>query len=138
MRNAQTMPNTETLGNFIDENKKLIRDYFETRLEIYRLRTIKSVTGIAGHFLWIIVLLFLLSLLIIFLGIVTGFWLSEKMGSYTGGFGLTALLVLVLVLLVVALRKFLFINPLIRVFLKKTNKKGEENVMNDEKQWYEK
>ena len=117
----------ENPGNFFEENKKLVKEYFETRLEIYRLSVIKTGTGLAGHLLWVIVLLFLLSLLTIFLGMVTGFWLSGKTGSYTQGFGLTALIILFLVLVVVVFRKFLFINPLIRVIIKKTNKKNEEN-----------
>ena len=120
------MKETENLGSFFDENKKLVKEYFETRLEIYRLSIIKSLTGIAGHLLWVIVLLFLLSLLTIFLGMVTGFWLSVKTGSYSQGFGLTALIILFLVLLVLAFRKSLFINPLIRIIMKKTIQTSKE------------
>ncbi len=92
-------------------------------MEIYRLRAVLVVSRMAGSILWIIISLVLVSLLIVFGGIVTGFWLSEITGSYTKGFGITAIILLVLILLLAALRKVLFINPIIRAIIKKTGGK---------------
>ncbi len=122
------MAATENLHTFFSENKKLVQDYLETRAEIYRLRFIKIFSQLAGHFIWLVISLVLLALLIIFLGLVTGFWLSEITGSYTKGFGLTVLIILALILLVAALRKILFVNPLIRFIIRKTSgTTGKEN-----------
>jgi hypothetical protein len=111
----------DDLGSFIRENKDLASSYAETKLEIFRLKIIRMVSRLAGQFIWLLVSLFLLSLLFIFLGLVTGFWLSELMGSYTRGFGLTALIMLVVIILVAALRKILFIDPFIRTIIRKTS-----------------
>jgi hypothetical protein len=119
------MPAPENLGSFIRENKSLASDYVETRIEILRLKMIRSLSKLAGQFIWVIISLFLFSLLAIFLGLVTGFWLSEITGSFTKGFGLTALILLVLILLIAALRKYLFINPIIRIIIRKTSEDRE-------------
>jgi hypothetical protein len=88
------MSEFENLGSFFRENKKLVKDYLDARLEIYKLKLIRIFSKSAGYFIWIIISLFLLFLFFIFLGLVTGFWLSELTGSYVTGFT-TTLIVLV-------------------------------------------
>ena len=119
------MPDTEKLGTFFKENKKLLKDYFEIRLDIFRLKIIRIFSESAGYFIWIIISLFLLWLLIIFLGLVTGFWLSSVTGSYTTGFGITALIILALIIILALLRKVLFVNPIIRTIIKKASEETE-------------
>jgi len=119
------MPDTEKLGTFFKENKKLLKDYFEIRLDIFRLKIIRIFSKSAGYFIWIIISLFLLWLLIIFLGLVTGFWLSSVTGSYTTGFGITALIILALIIILALLRKVLFVNPIIRTIIKKASEETE-------------
>ena len=109
----------DNLGEFIKENKNLAKEYVETRIELYKLRVIRIFAKIAGSLIWIIISLILLSLLVIFMGLVTGFWLSELTGSYTKGFGLTALLVMALILILTTLRKALFIDPIIKICIRK-------------------
>ena len=119
------MAETENLGTFFKENKKLIKDYFETRLDIYRLKTIKMVSKTAGYFIWIIISLFLLFLFVTFFGLVIGFWLSDLTGSYVKGFGLTTLIILAIIVIIAMLRKILFVNPIIRAIIKSTNEDSE-------------
>ncbi len=120
------MPESENIGSFLNENRKLVLEYLETRAEIYKLRLIRVFSKLGGYFAWIIISLFLLSLFAIFLGLTTGFWLSELTGSYTKGFGLTALIILVLIMLMAVLRKVLFVNPLIRAIIRKSGEVPEE------------
>ena len=101
------MSQPDNLGGFIKENKNLLKEYWETRLEIYRLQGIKAFSKTAGYFIWIIISLFLAWLLIIFIGLVKGF-------------GITALIILLKIVLLAVFRKPLFINPIIRGLLKKT------------------
>ena len=108
------MPETEDLGSFFKENKQLAKDYLYTRGMIYKLKLIRIFSKSAGYFIWIIISLFLLSLFIIFLGFTLGFWLSEITGSYAKGFGLTSLIVLVVITILAWLRKILFVDPFIR------------------------
>jgi hypothetical protein len=117
------MAEQENLGSFFKENKKLVKEYLDVRLEIYKLQFTKIFSQSAGYFIWIVISLFLLWLFIIFLGIVTGFWLSDLTGSYTKGFGLTTLIILVVILILALLRKPLFVNPIIRKIIQKANEK---------------
>ena len=117
------MHETENLATFFRENKKLVKEYLDTRLEVYRLSAIRAFSKSSGYLLWILISLLLLSLFIIFLGLMTGFWLSEITGSYTSGFGFTSLIILFLAAMLAIFRKGLFINPIIRAIIRRA---GEE------------
>jgi hypothetical protein len=119
------MSDTETLGSFVRENKKLAREYIDARLEVYRLQLIRSFSKSAGYLLWVVISLVLISLFIVFAGIVTGFWLSELTGSYVKGFGLTTLFILPVIGILTLLRRPLFINPIIRAVINRTMEKSE-------------
>jgi hypothetical protein len=107
----------ENLGSFIKENIRLLRDYFETRMKIYRLRAVRMISRSAGYFIWIIISLFLFFLFIIFLGVVFSLWMSHLTGSYIAGFGITTGLILLLMIFLAVFRKVLFINPIIRTMI---------------------
>jgi len=119
------MPESENLDTFLKENKKLLKDYFDTKFAIYRLTLIRFFSKSAGHFIWIIISLFLLLLFIIFLGLVAGFWLSKVTGSYTTGFGIVTLIILVKIIFLTLFRKIIFINPIIRAIIKSSNEEAE-------------
>lgn len=108
------MSKAEDFGEFISENKDLLKDYFETRLEVYRLQAIKTFSKTAGLLLWSFISIFLLFLVIIFTGIVLGFWFSAMFNSNVLGFGLTTLIMIVIIALLAIFRRQLFINPIIR------------------------
>jgi hypothetical protein len=114
------MGHPDNFGDFFQESKRLIRDYLETQVEIYRLKGVKAVSKVGGFLLWIILLLFLVMLSATFAGIVLGLWLSSVFQSYIIGFGVTTLLILLLILLISAFRRTLFVNPIIKAILKKT------------------
>jgi len=116
----------DNLGSFFSENKALLKEYVETRMEIYRLQSLRIFSRSAGYFAWIIVSLFLVFLILLFSGIVVGFWFSSLLHSYAKGFGLiTGLLLLVFILLAV-FRKSLFVNPVIQMIIQKSREDEEE------------
>ena len=119
------MTENENFTTFLKENKKLVSDYLETRLDIYRLMLIRSFSRSAGYFIWLIISLLLLFLMIIFMGLVTGFWLSELTGSYIKGFSLATLIIAVIIFIVAMLRKVLFVNPIIRSIISRSNEETE-------------
>jgi hypothetical protein len=125
------MSDTETIGAFIAENKKLAREYIDTRLDIYRLQLIRAFSTSAGLLLWVVILLVLISLFIVFAGVVTGFWLSELTGSYSKGFGLTTLIILPVIGILALLRRPLFINPIIRAVINHTIEKQKDPEKED-------
>jgi hypothetical protein len=110
----------ENLGSFFKESAKLLRDYFETRMKIYRLRAVRMISKSAGYFIWIIISIFLFFLFIIFLGVLFSLWMSHITGSHIAGFGITTGLILLLIILLAAFRKALFVNPIIRAFIRQS------------------
>lgn len=118
--------NSENLGSFFKENAKLLREYFDTRMKIYRLRAIRLLSKSAGYFLWIIISLFLFFLFVIFLGVVLSLWISQMTGSYIAGFGITTGVILLLIILIVLMRRTLFVNPFIKAFISQSEENTEE------------
>jgi hypothetical protein len=129
------MPETETFGSFLKENKKLAQEYIDTRLDIYRLQLIRASSKVTGYLMWMAISLVLIALFIVFAGIVTGFWLSELTGSHIKGFGLTTILILFVFGILALLRRQLFINPIIRAVINRSldNQKGPEKENGNEK-----
>lgn len=108
------MKGPDTIGSFFQENKQLAREWLETRLEVYKLKLIRLFSKSAGYLMWTLISLFLVTLFIIFAGLTMGFWLSSMMGSYARGFGTVTLGIVVLIATLAALRRVLFVNPIIR------------------------
>ena len=123
---SQNQP--DNLGSFISENKAVLKEYLETRMEIYRLQSLRIFSKSAGYFAWIIVSLFLAFLILIFGGLMLGYWFSSMLGSYVKGFGLMTLLLVVLFVLLALFRKSLFVDPVVQSIIQKSR----EEEMNDE------
>jgi hypothetical protein len=117
----------ETLGSFVRENKRLVKEWLETRLDIFKLKMIRSVSKSAGYLIWTIIAMLLFTLLMIFAGVTAGFWLSALTGSYSKGFGIVTLFILFLVLMLVIFRKTLFVNPVIRNLVSKMSSDTRED-----------
>jgi lipopolysaccharide export LptBFGC system permease protein LptF len=115
------MSKTENVASFIKENKEVLKEYAETRYEIYRLKGIRTVSKTAGFLGWIIISLFLLFLVVIFGGMTLAYWLSNVFGSTVMGFGITTLFLLVVFVLLAVFRKQFFINPVISTIISQSN-----------------
>ncbi|MGC4035430.1 MAG: phage holin family protein [Chitinophagaceae bacterium] len=111
------MDKPENIASFIRDNKEVLKEYAETRFEIYRLKGIKTVSKTAGLLGWIIISLFLLFLVIIFGGMTLAYWLSQVFESNVMGFGLTTIFLLIVFILLAVFRKKLFINPVISAII---------------------
>jgi hypothetical protein len=125
------MSQPENLGAFIKENKSLLSNYLETRLEIYRLSGIRASSKAVGYLIWVLVSLFLLLIVCIFVGLMIGFWLSDITGSNVKGFGLTALIFIVIFILMALMRNALFVNPAIKAIISKLQDNESEDVTED-------
>jgi hypothetical protein len=116
----------DNLGSFFSENKALLKEYMETRMEIYRLQSLRIFSKSAGYFAWIIVSLFLAFLILLFGGVVIGFWFSGMLHSYLKGFALITGLLLLIFILLAVFRKSLFVNPVIQLVIQKSREEEEE------------
>ncbi|HXB07872.1 MAG TPA: hypothetical protein VNW04_12160 [Puia sp.] len=122
------MSQPDNLGSFFAENKNLLKEYLETRMEIYRLQSLRLFARSAGYFAWILLSLFLAFLFLLFGGMMTAFWFSELFHSYFKGFGLVTLLILVVFLLLAIFRKALFVNPVIHSVIQKSKEEDEDHA----------
>lgn len=122
------MSNKENLGAFFRENKELVKDYFETRLEIFKMKMIRVFSKSAGYLVWIIISLFLFFLLMTFIGLVIGFWLTDITGSYVKGFGYTSVIMFGVIMLIAFFRKALFVNPIIRIMIRRTTENNNDDA----------
>lgn len=114
------MNESENIGSFFMDFKGMVKDYAETRLELFRLKGVRLISKIIGTFFWFIISLFLLFLIFIFAGLVLGFWLSDITHSFVTGFGITTLMLVLAVTLLALFRKQLFINPFIRLIVRQS------------------
>ncbi|HEY4206743.1 MAG TPA: hypothetical protein VGM31_08025 [Puia sp.] len=124
------MSQPDNLGSFISENKTILKEYVETRMEIYRLQSLRIFSKSAGYFAWIIVSLFLAFLIVIFGGLMLGYWFSSMLGSYVKGFGVITLLLVALFVLLALFRKRLFVDPVVQSIIQRSRE--EENAEDDE------
>ena len=106
-------------------------DYLEARLEIFKLRMIRMFSKSAGYLIWVIVSLFLFFLLMTFIGMVVGFWLTDVTGSYVRGFGYTSLIMFGLIMLLALFRKTLFVNPFIRLMIRRAAESNDEMIQDN-------
>jgi hypothetical protein len=122
------MSQPKNLGSFFSDNKALLKEYVETRMEIYRLQSLRLFSQSAGYFAWIIVSLFLVFLILFFTGLVVGFWFSGLLHSNVKGFGLTTLLILFIFVMLAIFRKSLFIDPVIRSIIQRSGDETESGA----------
>jgi hypothetical protein len=115
------------LGSFLRETQPLLKEYVETRFELFRLYALRLISQAAGYLTWILVSLLLFLLVLIFTGIVLGLWLSELFHSHLMGFGLTTLLLILLFILLAVFRNALFVNPVTQAIIRKTKQDWEED-----------
>ena len=116
----------ENLGSFFKENARSLKEYFETRMKIYRLQAVRMISRSAGYFMWMIISLFLLFLFIIFLGVVLSLWFSDLTGSYIAGFGITTGILFLIIILLALFRKSLFVDPIIKAFINRSEENDSE------------
>lgn len=120
------MGQPDNLGSFFSENKTLLKEYLETRMEIYRLQSLRIFSKSAGYFAWIIISLFLVLLLLFFGGMAVGFWFSSLLHSYVKGFGLVTLLILIVTILLAVFRRSLFVDPVTHSIIQRSREEEED------------
>jgi hypothetical protein len=120
------MDQPDNLGAFFAENKTLLKEYLETRMEIYRLQSLRLFAKSAGLFAWVLLSLFLAFLFLLFGGMMVAFWFSGIFHSQVKGFGLVTLLILLIFVLLAVFRKALFVDPVIQSVIQKSKEEEEE------------
>lgn len=127
---ATDKPSTDNLSDFYEENKKLVNEYVETRLEIFKLTSVKMLSKMLSLLLLIFITSFMLVFFLLFLVISFSWFMSDTLGSAALGFLCGGGLFLLIVFICIVFKKPLFVNPFIRLFLRVSLQ--EENDDEDE------
>lgn len=121
------MRTEKDLNDFYRENKALLKEYIELRMELFRMHAVRMISKSISMMAVIIFTSILFLFVLLFLGVSFSLWLAEWMGSMVYGFMGGAGLFLVLLVLTIIFRKPLFLNPLIRLFINETVSDVDEN-----------
>lgn len=117
----------ETLNDFYQENRKLVTEYLETRLQLIRLTAIRTLSRTFSLFIVICLVSFMVLFFLLFLVIAFSWQMADVTGSAALGFLCGAGVFLLLLILGIVFRKPLFLNPLIRLFIQSSANEEEED-----------
>lgn len=110
--------------NYFEKTEQLVRQYIDDRALLFKLTATEKTARLAAAFVIFLVISLVGFLLLLFLSILAGYLFSQWTGSYLYGFGIVALIYLVLLVLVLSLRKRyldpFITNTVVRIFFDKT------------------
>lgn len=104
--------------DFVKETKDLASDYVEARWKLFRLNVAGKAVHALGVFMAIIIAAMLGFFVVLFLGMLLAFWISDLSGSVTLGFSVTALLFIILFAIVLLFRKKLILLPVSNLLIR--------------------
>ncbi len=117
----------ETFNDFYQENRKLLSEYLETRLQLLRLIAIRTLSRTFSMFIVVCLVSFMVLFFLLFLVISFSWLMADATGSAALGFLCGAGVFLVIIMLAVVFRKPLFLNPLIRLFIHTSTQEEDED-----------
>ncbi|MFM1794848.1 MAG: hypothetical protein RL642_1233 [Bacteroidota bacterium] len=117
---------SDNLNDFYKENKRLVADYLETRLQILKLTSVRSLSRTLSMLILITLISFMVLFFLLFLVIAFSWFMADLLGSAAMGFLCGGGVFLIILLLGVAFRKALFLNPLIRLFIRTATQEEED------------
>ena len=93
---------------FFVETKQLIEDYVEDRILLLKLQLTEKAARLSSVVFIAVTVMFLLLLLFMIITFVAGYYLSQAVGSYAGGFGILACFYILLIFALIYMhRKFI-------------------------------
>jgi hypothetical protein len=120
------MYDKDKFSTFYRENKDLLKEYIEIRMDLIRLQGIRMLSR-SFSLVMVGLIVILLSLFILFfLGIAFAWWIADLTGSNVVGFVSAAGLFTFLLILTIIFRRPLFQNPMIRLFINESIPENEE------------
>src|SRR5688572_21696164 len=97
----------EKQGFFV-ETKQLIEEYVEDRILLLKLQVTEKAAKLSSLVFIAVIVIFLLLLVFMIITFIAGYYLSQAIGSYAGGFGVLAgFYILLIGILIYLHRKFI-------------------------------
>lgn len=116
----------DDFSTFFRENKALLREYIDLRADLLRLQGIRLLARSFSFLMVGVVVVLMVLFILFFLGIAFAYWIASLTGSQIIGFLCAAALFLLVLVLFIVLRRVIFQNPLIRLFIRESDTVGEE------------
>ena len=104
--------------DFISESKKVASTYIEAKWKLLRLTAVEKIVHALGLFMSIIIAAMLGFFVVMFLGFLLAFWISDMSGSFSLGFAVTALLFIVLLAVTLIFRRKLILIPISNILIR--------------------
>jgi len=108
--------NKENFNKTLENAIKNIREYIDLKTELYTLIVFERISKLLSKFLVVIVFVFFLFFFILFLSLAFISWFDKITDTGLWGYLIVALFYLILGAIVYALRKRLFLDPMIKDF----------------------
>lgn len=116
----------DNFKDYLTESKNVISNYLEARWKLTRLRVSGKLAHALGVFLAIIIASMLGFFVVMFLGLLLAYGISEWSGSFTLGFSVTALIFIILFIIVLIFRKKVIQNPMANMLIRELAEDIEE------------
>lgn len=116
----------DNFKDYFTESKNVVSNYLEARWKLTRLHATGKLAHALGVFLAIIVASMLGFFVVLFLGLLLAYWISDMTHSFTTGFAITALIFIILFIMVLAFRKKLIQNPLANILIRELAEEIED------------
>ena len=108
----------DNFSSYFNQTGKVAKEYLETRLDLIKLQAAGKLSRALALFFSVILAFLLFFFVVVFLGMVLGFWIGEMTNSYTIGFACSAGLFIVLLFLILLFREPLIQRPLSNLLIK--------------------
>jgi len=120
------MATNQDFSEFLRQNKNLIKEYTELRLELFKLQGVKLLSRSLSLFVWLTIVLLVIFFILLFLGMLLAYWIAEKTGSTLLGFAISAGAFGIILLFLVIFRKSLFRGPITRTIIREALEENQE------------
>jgi hypothetical protein len=84
------MSSKETFFSFFSQNKALLKEYIDTRLELMKLQGVRTLSRTISAIMIIFIISLLCLSILLLIGITFAFWIADITGSNIAGFASAA------------------------------------------------
>ena len=110
---------------FFTESKNQVKQYIQDRILLVKLQAVEKTSQLAGKLFSVLIIGMLVFFILLFLSIMAGYLFAQLTGSLYIGFGIVALVYIILLIVILKLRKSLIekkvINEIIETIFDKTS-----------------
>lgn len=106
------------INNRLDDIQHTVKDYVNLKVDEYKLKGVENFSILSNRVLVILIATMLGAVILQLLGFALAFLIGELTGSTALGFGATALLFAISLLVIYTKKETLFLNRMVRMYMK--------------------